>query len=113
MFFREWFKMHLCLAAACLVMATNAVAANGYDTPTAGASAPLVQRVEATLDALHLIGGNRLDVSSRDGVVTLDGTVILVEDRHRALAAARSVPGVQAVIDSIHVLSTGSGTMPR
>lgn len=58
------------------------------------------------LDEDEYVDGNDLEVSVRDGVVTLVGSVASVEQVHRAEALAASLPGVTGVINHLGVRRT-------
>jgi hypothetical protein len=63
-------------------------------------------------DVTHHLGENEyvdstdLEVSVRDGVVTLVGSVASVEEVHRAETLAASLPGVMGVINHLGVRRT-------
>ncbi|HYL06361.1 MAG TPA: BON domain-containing protein [Thermoanaerobaculia bacterium] len=69
--------------------------------------AALTARVKARLIAAPDLGGIRIHVSSRDGQVTLDGTVASAENRLDAEKITRRTEGVREVIDHLQVGATG------
>jgi hyperosmotically inducible protein len=69
--------------------------------------AALTTRVKARLIATPDLGGIRIHVSSRNGQVTLDGTVASTENRADAEKITRRTEGVQEVINHLQVGSTG------
>lgn len=71
------------------------------------ADTALTARVKARLIAAPDLDGIRIHVSSRDGEVTLDGTVASAEYRADAEKIARRTEGVREVIDRLQVGATG------
>ncbi|HVR06493.1 MAG TPA: BON domain-containing protein [Thermoanaerobaculia bacterium] len=69
--------------------------------------AALTARVKARLIAAPDLGGIRIHVSSRDGQVTLDGTVGSAENRLDAEKITRRTDGVREVVDHLQVGSAG------
>ncbi|MBV8201280.1 MAG: BON domain-containing protein [Acidobacteria bacterium] len=69
--------------------------------------AALTARVKARLIAAPDLGGINIHVSSRDGQVTLDGTVATAEDRHDAEKITGRTEGVREVINHLQVGPTG------
>lgn len=69
--------------------------------------AALTTRVKARLIAAPDLGGIHIHVSSRDGEVTLDGTVASQETRQDAEKITRRTEGVREVIDHLQVGPTG------
>ena len=49
------------------------------------------------------VGGQRLEVSTHQGVVTLSGTVRTAADERQAIALARAVRGVRAVTSVLEI----------
>ncbi len=72
----------------------------------AGEDARITSRVRGALDADREVGPLRLDVDTRDGVVTLSGTVPTAAARARAGDLAKSVKDVKSLNDQL-TLSTG------
>ena len=69
--------------------------------------AALTARVKARLIAAPDLGGINIHVSSRNGEVTLDGTVASADDRHDAEKITRRTEGVREVINHLQVGPTG------
>jgi len=69
----------------------------------AAADAVLTTRVKARLVAAPDLGGIRIHVNSRDGEVTLSGTVASEENRHDAEKIARRTEGVRQVVNQLEV----------
>jgi osmotically-inducible protein OsmY len=67
------------------------------------ADAALTTRVKTRLIAAPDLGGVRIHVSSRDGKVTLSGTVASEENRLDAVKIARRTDGVREVVDQLQV----------
>ncbi len=67
------------------------------------ADATLTTRVKARLIAAPDLGGIHIHVSSRDGQVTLDGTVATHDDVLDAVKITRRTEGVREVIDHLQV----------
>ena len=65
--------------------------------------AALTTKVKARLIATPDLGGIRIHVNSRDGQVTLSGTVATQENRLRAEQIAHDTDGVHAVTNELHV----------
>lgn len=49
------------------------------------------------------VGGQRLEVSTHQGVVTLSGTVRTAAEERQAVALAKAVPGVRAVKSGLKI----------
>lgn len=79
----------------------------GYGSATpAGAAdsdAQLVSEVRARLAAEKGLASTALEVRAREGMVTLRGRVASPAQRAAAERAARSVPGVKAVVSELEV----------
>jgi hyperosmotically inducible protein len=71
------------------------------------ADAALTTRVKARLIAAPDLGGIRIHVNSRDGEVTLSGTVASAENRRQAEQLARDTDGVHAVDNRLEVGPVG------
>jgi hyperosmotically inducible protein len=71
------------------------------------ADAALTTRVKARLIAAPDLGGIRIHVSSRDGQVTLDGTVASHENVLDAVKITRRTEGAREVINHLQVGPTG------
>ena len=79
----------------------------GYGSATpvgaADSDAQLVSEVRARLAAEKGLASTALEVRARDGMVTLRGRVASPAQRAAAERAARSVPGVKAVVSELEV----------
>jgi hyperosmotically inducible periplasmic protein len=80
------------------------------DTRAMGASAgeklgdaTVSTRVKAVLSADKQLGDSKIDVDTRNGVVTLSGAVANNEARDHVLELARNVKGVNSVNDQLAV----------
>jgi hyperosmotically inducible protein len=74
----------------------------------------LTGKVKAKLAAANDVPASTIEVSTRNGVVTLTGNVETVEVRERALQLARETKGVVEVVDMISVQTTeGTGDAPE
>jgi hyperosmotically inducible protein len=74
--------------------------------PTAAASAgdeTLTARIKSQLSSDTQIKGAPLDVSAKNGVVLLQGTVTTKAAKQRALTLARGTDGVTQVVDRIRI----------
>ncbi|HXM70430.1 MAG TPA: BON domain-containing protein [Thermoanaerobaculia bacterium] len=71
------------------------------------ADAALTTRVKARLIAAPDLGGIRIHVSSRDGQVTLDGTVASADNVLDAVKITHHTEGVREVINHLQVGPTG------
>ncbi len=71
------------------------------------ADATLTTRVKARLIAAPDLGGIHIHVSSRDGQVTLDGSVATHDDVLDAVKITRRTAGVREVINHLQVGPTG------
>lgn len=67
------------------------------------ANAVLTSKVKTQLLADTTISGLKIDVDSRDGVVTLTGTVSSEAQKTRALRIARETEGVKRVVGELKV----------
>ncbi len=74
--------------------------------------AQLTAKVQAKYYVDDLVKGRRIDVDTRDGVVTLSGEVATEEERAQALRLAREIDGVKRVEDHLQVMAT-SGAAPQ
>ena len=79
----------------------------GYGSATpvgaADSDAQLVSEVRARLAAEKGLASTALEVRAREGMVTLRGRVASPAQRAAAERAARSVPGVKAVVSELEV----------
>jgi hypothetical protein len=74
------------------------------------AQAPAPSTNQATADAVagalrasRALSGHRIEIETRDGIVTLSGTLATSAQKAEALGRARNVPGVVAVSDKLTV----------
>lgn len=81
---------------------TSAMGAAGASTAAAPPNdAQITARVQAELAAARDLSGARIDVDTRDGVVTLSGPVRTAAVKARASEIARSVREVRQVNDQL------------
>lgn len=73
------------------------------DVGDAAANAALTSLVKTKFLADTTISGLRIDVDSKNGVVTLTGTVPSAAEKNRALKVARETEGVKSVVDRLKV----------
>jgi len=64
----------------------------------------LAAQVKAALEADKGVGAQGIDVTAKEGVVTLWGTVAQPERRALAVTIARAVPGVKSVQNNLQVV---------
>ena len=65
--------------------------------------ASVTSRIQARYFLDQAIKGRRIDVDTRDGIVTLRGDVASDNERAQALLLARTTPGVERVEDALMV----------
>src|SRR6478609_6966014 len=70
-------------------------------------------QVKIELLADPVLGAQRLDVSTLNGVVTVTGTVRSQDDRDRVVAAAKRVAGVRAVTANVTIYQSSVMTRAR
>ena len=80
--------------------------------------AGITTSVKAQLVADDLVKARRIDVNTRDRVVTLTGEVRSAQEEEQALKIARNSDGVTNVVDQLTVVpeatpTTGAGTAPE
>jgi osmotically-inducible protein OsmY len=93
---------HLILATVAVALAwapAAAVAAEGNDIPDGS----ITVAVEAELVTDEAVPSHLIDVSTREGIVTLSGTVDHLLAKDRAVTIAKSTKGVRAVVDRMTV----------
>jgi hyperosmotically inducible protein len=73
------------------------------DISTPAVDAGLTAGVKTKLLADTMVRGLKIDVDTRDGIVTLTGTVRSAAERERALTVARETDGVKQVVDKLTV----------
>src|SRR5512135_9468 len=74
------------------------------EAPKPDADVALAGAVKAALEADKAVGAQTIDVTAKDGAVTLWGTVPQAERRALAVKIARGVPGVKSVQDNLQVI---------
>jgi hyperosmotically inducible protein len=67
------------------------------------ADATVTSEVKTKLLADPKVGGLKIDVDTKDNVVTLTGVVNSVEEKNEALRLARTTMGVKSVVDKLTV----------
>ncbi len=72
-------------------------------TPAQTQDAALTTQLQSKLTADRQMKGASIDVSAKDGVVLLEGTVPTAAAKQRALSVARQIQGVVQVIDRMQV----------
>ncbi len=88
---------------ACTTMAIGGAGHHGRSNMHSSADADIINRVNHALVNDSHISATDIRVSSRNGVVTLNGTVVSHEVADKAIHLARSVSGVEAVKSELHV----------
>jgi osmotically-inducible protein OsmY len=78
----------------------------GTKTPT---DQEVTRRVEAALDANPYLDASRVTVSTKDGVVTLEGIVGDASDLLRTLRIAGRVAGARRVEESLYIPDFDNG----
>lgn len=73
------------------------------DMGDAAANAALTSKVKTKFLADTTISGLAIDVDSKNGVVTLTGTVSTAAEKERALKVAKETDGVKSVVDRLKV----------
>lgn len=76
-------------------------AASVAAAPSPALDARITSQVQAQIAHAHDLGHARIDVDTRDGVVTLSGAVPSAAIKARASEIARTVPGVVEVNDQL------------
>ena len=74
-----------------------------------GANQGTANAVASSLRSSRNLSGYRIEIETRNGVVTLGGSVSTVDQKSEAVARARSIVGVTAVNDQIMVADHGVG----
>ena len=70
----------------------------------AGTDASITSAVKAKLLADTKVGGLKIDVDTKDNVVTLTGNVKSVEEKNEAIRLAKTTTGVKSVVDNLKVV---------
>jgi hyperosmotically inducible protein len=73
------------------------------DIGDAAGNAALTSKVKTKFLADTTISGLSIDVDSKNGVVTLTGTVSTAGEKERALKVARETDGVKSVVDRLKI----------
>jgi len=74
------------------------------EAPKPDPDVALANAVKAALEADKALGAQTIDVTAKDGAVTLWGTVPQAARRALAVKIARGVPGVKSVQDNLQVI---------
>ncbi|HXZ52731.1 MAG TPA: BON domain-containing protein [Burkholderiales bacterium] len=86
------------------VAAAPAPAPAPAEAPKPDPDVALASAVKAALEADKAVGAQTIDVTAKDGAVTLWGTVPQAGRRTLAVKIARGVPGVKSVQDNLQVI---------
>ncbi|CAG1007111.1 Osmotically-inducible protein Y [Burkholderiales bacterium] len=87
---------------------TTSMAAAAVDMGAAAIDdAAITGKVKAAIIVEPGLKALAIDVDTKDGVVTLTGTVDSVLDKERAVHVAQNVSGVVTVVDRLSLKSTG------
>jgi osmotically-inducible protein OsmY len=81
--------------------AGDKIGAAAGDTVDATADAALTAKVKTKFLADSSIAGLKIDVDTKDSVVTLSGTVASAAEKKRAVEVARATDGVKRVVDRL------------
>jgi osmotically-inducible protein OsmY len=87
------FKQGIALGSVLLVLCASASASDQ----------PIDRRVATALQAAPYLYAEHITVTSKDGVVTLHGTVGSPWDLREAIKISSRVPGVHAVVDDLEI----------
>ena len=79
------------------------VAQGANEAQHAIANGTLTAKIKSKMALDDTIKGSRIDVTTREGVVTLTGTVGSETQRQRAVQLARETAGVRSVTDNLKV----------
>jgi hyperosmotically inducible protein len=90
-------------ATAASAAAQSAQSTDGSGSKSGETDTMLSAKVRSALAAEPDVGHQEIDVAARRGRITLSGAVQSQELRQRALQAARSVEGVEGVVDRLAV----------
>ena len=91
---------------AALNRARDAAATTADTVGTAGSAvgdAALTTKVKTKFLADTAISGLKIDVDTKDDVVTLSGTVPSAAEKRKAVEVAKATDGVKSVIDNLKV----------
>jgi hyperosmotically inducible protein len=76
-------------------------------TACAGTDAGVTSKIKSQFASDDLVKARNIDVDTKEGVVTLTGTVGSREEESKALSIARGTKGVSQVVDNISVNASG------
>ena len=91
------------ISTALGLLAASAAVAEAQGTAPVGGNQATANAVASSLKLSPTLSGYRIEIETRNGMVTLTGAVATPAQRAEALARARIVPGVTAVADHIAV----------
>ena len=80
----------------------------GFVTACGGTDAGITTKVKTQFAADDTVKAYQIDVTTREGVVTLEGDVDTAAARMQAVQIARSTEGVRDVIDQLRVSDTAA-----
>ena len=111
--FQKWLSVGLLALTPGIAAADAAVGKSANEQPVkrskAAVNQDLAERVARAMRKAKL-NGYDIEIDVRDGVVTLDGYVLGVEQRASAAKAAASVAGVKGVNNRLKIGEAASGT---
>lgn len=90
--------------AAAPAPSAPAAASKPEAAPAPDPDKKLAGRVKATLEKTQGVQGQQIDVTAKDGAVTLWGTVGDPTEKEKAVEAAKSVPGVKKVDNKLAIV---------
>jgi osmotically-inducible protein OsmY len=80
-----------------------AIQRGGEKVADATADASLTAKVKTALLSAPDVGGLKIDVDTKSGVVTLKGDVKNADEKNRAERVASAVEGVQSVVNDLRI----------
>lgn len=86
-----------------ITIAPAAAPTTGVEISGPIGDAALTSKVKTIFLADPNISGLKIDVDTKDGVVTLTGVVPTADDKARAVESARKTDGVKSVVDNLTV----------
>ena len=89
------------ISTALGILTLSAAAAQAQATP--GANQTTADAVASSLRQSPALSGYRIEIESRNGVVTLTGAVATPAQRAEAVARAKAAPGVRRVSDQLSI----------
>jgi osmotically-inducible protein OsmY len=81
----------------------QAIQRGGEKVADAAADASLTAKVKTALLSTPDVGGLKIDVDTKSGVVTLKGDVKSADEKSRAERVASAVEGVQSVVNDLRI----------